>query len=192
MKEPLLGEGGVRTTPGPRGSRVGRWVFPPNGRSDVGKSLVECEADLSRNGRPPWWGRTGSVKQRTFRPVSPVCGATQMERRGFLLVGAVAILGLMPLWVMLIGGTLRSANIRRSVRVRGFCCDGARNGVWQRTSRKRATLTSPRTVSAQGTSMEGKGGTQTAFKCTEPGRLQEVSGALSRQRVTWVSQGLRS
>ena len=56
MKEPLLGEGGVRTSPGPRGSRVGRWVFPPNGRSDVGKSLVECEADLSRNGRPPLVG----------------------------------------------------------------------------------------------------------------------------------------
>ena len=87
-----------------------------------------------------------------------------MERRGFLLVGAVAILGLMPLWVMLIGGTLRLANTRRSVRVRGFCCDGARNGVWQRTSRKRATLTSPRTVSAQGTSMEGKGGTKTRFQ----------------------------
>ena len=130
--------------------------LPFDCRSDVGKSLVECEADLSWNGRSPWWGRTSSVKWRTFRPVLPVRGATQIERRGFLLVGAVAILGLMPLWVVQIGGTLRSANTRRSVRERGFCCDGARNGVWQRTSRKRATLTSPRTVSAQGTSMEGK------------------------------------
>ena len=143
---------------------------------------------------PPWWRRTGSVGGGPSDGLRPVLGTTQKGTHGGLFAGPVRSWGFLLLWVASIGGVSHhSADTRRSVRENRFLLrwlvTGGLATVLPGSSHARpsAVRSLPRVRPRSGRAKR-----KPAFKCTEPGRLQEVSGVLFRRRASKVSQDLRT